>query len=490
MISLAGYASEEKPYQLVKDIPNPKDTGTGYVSNPQALIDVDELDSLNRLLAELDTRTGIETAVVIINDFNENEDDFTFATELFRYWGIGKGRANNGLLLFVSTNRKQYRFVTGYGVEGLLPDITLSTIGDHILVPAFKEQAYGRGIINAIQVISRYLQQPANKKELNTLLANQKAVTSGISSRTIWIALVILLSIVAGWQLSKFKIPHSKDKQKLSNLYADISDWSAIILFGLIVILGITGFFTGHIMDMLSSVFHALPSVICTVIVLYFFFAHLNLLNRLRMHYRDDVNYFDAVGKFYRQCWWHALLSPILLIIIIVQLVQIIRLKKRTRPIIDENGKPMKRIDRDAIYKGNEYLSAGQLKEEDTGSLVYDIWTSGQPKKNKLVPNPGYHYDDFEICPSCGFRTYTKPIDVTVERATYAHGGKAKRVTLCRNCNDEHFIEFIALDRLVRANSSSSSGSSSSSSGPGISSSSSGSWGGGSTGGGGAGGRW
>jgi uncharacterized protein len=63
----------------------------------------------------------VETAVVIIRDFKEDEDAFAFATALFRHWGIGKRKANNGLLVFISTNRKQYRFITGYGVEGLLP---------------------------------------------------------------------------------------------------------------------------------------------------------------------------------------------------------------------------------------------------------------------------------------------------------------------------------------------------------------------------------
>jgi len=152
----------------------------------------------------------------------------------------------------------------------------------------------------------------------------------------------------------------------------------------------------------------------------------------------------------------------------------------------------MKRLDRDSAYNISDYLSLGQQKEEETGSLVYDICISTDKKDIKVIFNEGYHFDDFDVCPSCGFRTYTKPIEVTIERATYTHAGKAKRARLCRNCNHEQLIEFITLAMLVRTtSSSSSSGSSSSSSGSGgSSSSSSGSWGGGSTGGGGTGGRW
>lgn len=146
----------------------------------------------------------------------------------------------------IATERRQYRFVTGYGLEGLLPDITLSTIGDRILVPAFQEQAYGRGIINAVKVVSGYLQQPANKKELDTLFTNQKITTSGVSTKMILLAIAILSAIVAGWQLNKFKISISKAKQKLSNIYADISFWSAIVLLGGVFLLSTVGFFSGH----------------------------------------------------------------------------------------------------------------------------------------------------------------------------------------------------------------------------------------------------
>jgi uncharacterized protein len=485
------YAFQAKSYQSVAEIPNPKEAGTGYVSDPQSLLTSGERDSLNHLLKELDTKTSVEAAVVIIQDFKEDEDDFTFATAIFRHWGIGKSEANNGLLLFISINRKQYRFITGYGVEGLLPDAALSKIGENVLVPAFKKQAYGLGVIGAMQVISQYLQQPANKKELNSLIAQQTSPLKTITDRDIWLAIAIIASVGAGWQIRKFKSPFLKAKQKASNIYADISGWSAFILICLVCLLGIIGFFFGHFTDMLLAIPRALPVFICITIVAYFFFAHLSVLSRLRKFYKDDVNYFGAVGKFYRQAWWHVLLSPLLFIFVIVQVVHIKRLKKRIKPLIDSGGKPMQRIDRDGAYKVDEYLSAGQLKEEETGSLVYDIWTTGGSKEIKLVPNDGYHYNDFEVCPACGFRTYTKPIEIIIEKATYAHGGKAKRVKLCRHCDHEQFIESITLAMLVRSNSSSSgSGSSSTSSSSGSSSSSSGNWGGGSTGGGGAGGRW
>ncbi|RZK75515.1 MAG: TPM domain-containing protein [Pedobacter sp.] len=450
---------------------------------------MEQLDSLSQLIIDLDNKTGVEAAVVIINDFNSDQDDFTFATALFRHWGIGKSKADNGLLLFISISRRQYRFITGYGLEGLLPDATLKTIGDRIIKPSFKQQDYGPGIINTFKLISSYLQQPANSKELNSLLAHQASKTIKISNITILLGLAIVVAFAAGWQLNRLKFPLNKNKPFTQSLYADISGWSALGLIAIAFFIGVIAFFTGHVLDLVYAIPAAIHGLICVPIILYFWFAHLNILSKLRRQYKDDVNYIYAVSKFYRQTWWHLILSPILLIPIAISFLYRNRVKKRIKPSFDNNGKPMVRIDRDTNEMVNDYLLAGQQKEEDIRSLVYDIWISSTSKEYKLVANHGYDYNNFQICPTCGFRTFTVPIEVIIKRANYLHGGMAKRVKLCRNCNYEDFIQFISLDKLVRSKPSSGTSKSSSSS-SGSSNSSSGSWGGGSTGGGGAGGKW
>lgn len=51
----------------------------------------------------------------------------------------------------VSMQDRKWEIRTGYGVEGLLPDITCSHIGNDIIVPNFKEGDYFSGIMGAIQ---------------------------------------------------------------------------------------------------------------------------------------------------------------------------------------------------------------------------------------------------------------------------------------------------------------------------------------------------
>ena len=128
----------QKKY-TVAQIPSPKAKGENrLVSNPDGVLTNES--SLNTLLTNLERETQIEFAVVVVKDFDANAEEFDFALSLFRKWGIGKKDKNNGLLLFVSVDRKKYRFITGYGIEGDLPDVTLTQLANANLVPAFKKK--------------------------------------------------------------------------------------------------------------------------------------------------------------------------------------------------------------------------------------------------------------------------------------------------------------------------------------------------------------
>lgn len=494
LFSLTCCGFQTDVYPLTRDIPNPKNEGRSYISDPEGILSGNQKGSLNAILDTLDQKTGVEAAVVLINDFDPNQDDFTFATNLFREWGIGKRQADNGLLLFVSINRRQYRFITGYGVEGLLPDGDLKTIGERALVPAFKQQKYGDGVINTMQIIVRYLQQPANKKELNALLAkslphSSPVANSGLSAKALRLIAALLFWAVAVWQIQRFKSKIPKSSMLRANLYTDVTGWVGMVLIGFVALVGIILFFSGHVMRALSAFVSSYAFFGYTWIWMYLFFAHLMVLSRMRRHYQDDVNFTGAVKHFYKQAWWHFLLSPLTIIFMLIEVRRATRLQDRMTPLFDDQGNPMQRLDRDQLVETEDYLSAGQLKEEQIGSLAYDIWISPDSSKPTLIAHPGYEFSHFDQCPKCGFRTLSQPVKITLRRATYTHSGEAKRVNLCRQCNFEKFIETIILARLTQSSGSSSSSSSSGSSSRSSSSSSS-SWGGGSTGGGGAGGSW
>jgi len=67
-------------------------------------------------------------------------------------WKLGQKGKDNGALLLVSLQDRKYRFETGYGLEGVLPDSLAGSIGRQYLVPYFQKGDYSNGIAAAALV--------------------------------------------------------------------------------------------------------------------------------------------------------------------------------------------------------------------------------------------------------------------------------------------------------------------------------------------------
>ena len=149
-------AGETKQYTL-QDVPNVRLTDVRqYVSDPSHILSASARDSINAVLGRLEASTGIETAVVMLPSIGE-ADIFNFGHELFRQWGIGKKKSDNGLLiLFVAVQRK-VRFTVGYGLEGTMTDAMSKRIQMQYMVPAFKRSDWNKGMVDGVRATAKVL---------------------------------------------------------------------------------------------------------------------------------------------------------------------------------------------------------------------------------------------------------------------------------------------------------------------------------------------
>jgi uncharacterized protein len=58
--------------------------------------------------------------------------------QLFKEWGIGTKKNDNGVLLLIALDDHKMRIEVGYGLEGALTDSLASQIIRNDLAPAFK----------------------------------------------------------------------------------------------------------------------------------------------------------------------------------------------------------------------------------------------------------------------------------------------------------------------------------------------------------------
>ncbi len=142
LLYVAGLQSKEIPRR-----PNPPRLVNDYV---QILAPV-EREALEQKLVAYDDSTSTQIAIVIERSL-EGEAIFDYSYELATSWGIG-GPEDNGLLIYVAVSDRKIFIQTGYGVEGFLPDAMIDRIIKNIIVPAFRENRYYKGLNEATDVI-------------------------------------------------------------------------------------------------------------------------------------------------------------------------------------------------------------------------------------------------------------------------------------------------------------------------------------------------
>ena len=149
-------AAEAKQYG-VKDVPNVRlADASQYVSDPSAILSATARDSINAVLWRLEKSTGIETAVVMLPSIGD-ADIFDFAHELFRTWGIGKKKSDNGLLMLFVMDQRKVRFTTGYGIEGIMTDAMSRRIQMQAMVPRFKQGDWDGGMVAGVRAAAKVL---------------------------------------------------------------------------------------------------------------------------------------------------------------------------------------------------------------------------------------------------------------------------------------------------------------------------------------------
>lgn len=129
-------------------------------TNGSVVLDtLDWLDSIqesriNAINRQLDEDGIAQIAVVTLDDCGE--DPQRFRNELFRTWGIGHADDNDGLLILAcwyggDQSRRTLEQETGFGLEGVLPDILTSRVAREYFVPAYQADRPGEGLLDMVQ---------------------------------------------------------------------------------------------------------------------------------------------------------------------------------------------------------------------------------------------------------------------------------------------------------------------------------------------------
>jgi uncharacterized protein len=127
----------------VQQVPNPRPHGS-WVSDQAELIPPATERRIDQRISALERDLGVEIAVVTVREIDRPPKEF--ATALFAHWGIGKSRADNGLLVLLVADQRRMEMETGYGLEAALPDGWLAVMQNEAMIPAFRTGDFAAGL--------------------------------------------------------------------------------------------------------------------------------------------------------------------------------------------------------------------------------------------------------------------------------------------------------------------------------------------------------
>ena len=125
------------------------------------IIDDSVQTKLNRYLRELEQKTTAQMAILTVKSLQGQSLEEFSITIAHDKWKLGQKGKDNGILLVIALDERKYRFEVGYGLEGILPDSLVGSIGRQYLVPYFRKGDYSDGIYAATLAIANVIAKDA-----------------------------------------------------------------------------------------------------------------------------------------------------------------------------------------------------------------------------------------------------------------------------------------------------------------------------------------
>lgn len=139
------------------------------------ILSASDKQAIETKLRSLNDRGLAQAAVVIVPTTN-GEDIFDYSMKVADRWKLGKKDTDQGLLMVVAVNDRKMYILTGYGLEGTIPDAVAKRIISDDITPRFKQGDYAGGITAGINRIEeRLTTDPAILKQADANRVNTNA---------------------------------------------------------------------------------------------------------------------------------------------------------------------------------------------------------------------------------------------------------------------------------------------------------------------------
>ena len=152
---------------------------------------------LDQQLLDFERQSSCQLVAVVFPKMQTDSSIEDYATRVFRAWGVGQQKLNNGAVLFVFVQDHKMRIQTGYGLEGALPDALCKRILDDEISPQFKAGNFDAGLtagVTAMIAAAKGEYQPTNRP-ITASAPNHTASHSGIEGLYVFLFFVLFVGL-------------------------------------------------------------------------------------------------------------------------------------------------------------------------------------------------------------------------------------------------------------------------------------------------------
>ena len=108
---------------------------------------------LNAELTQFERDTSNQILVAIYPRMQSDSSVEDYAVRLAQKWAVGQKDKKNGAVLFLFQESHDIRIVTGYGLEGALPDALCKRIVEDEIIPRFRQGDFTAGVTAGVHAI-------------------------------------------------------------------------------------------------------------------------------------------------------------------------------------------------------------------------------------------------------------------------------------------------------------------------------------------------
>lgn len=126
-------------------VPLPVPPLSGRVVDQTATLSAEQTASLQQTLAAFEARKGTQIAVLIVAT-TQPEAIEPFALRVVEQWKLGRIQVDDGALLLIAKDDRALRIEVGYGLEGVLNDLTAKRVIREVITPRLQQGDLAGGV--------------------------------------------------------------------------------------------------------------------------------------------------------------------------------------------------------------------------------------------------------------------------------------------------------------------------------------------------------